>query len=268
MPHWKLPLPENNQTPVQCDFPIALLSGFAAYTTFRLPIKKTGFQAHFERLKHDAFFLGLDWPYTHDALYEQIISISTQDEPVIRLTAYADISHFAELFQPHLSCHLLLSSRSTPPLTKTPLKLKTVAYTRAFPTVKLTGIGEIIHLKRIAVQEGYQDILLTNHNGHITEASTANFFAIDSSGTIHTANPERDGCLPGITRRQILELIEQYDFSTSSEALPKSRIQTYSGAFLTNAVQGLVSIQQIDQYTLPWPKETQLLFEKLQNTWN
>lgn len=266
MTHWKLPLPEDTHTPRQCDFPVSLLSGFAAYTTFKLPITQKWYQAHFDRLKHDALFLGLEWPYSSNDLYEQVISLASKNEPVIRLTAYADVAHFSELFQKRTTpCHLLLSNRPEPPTPIAVLKLKTISYSRIFPTIKLAGIGEVVHLKRTVLQEGYQDILFTNQEDHITEASTANFFAIDASGTIHTANPERDGCLPGITRRQVLECAEQNHLSISPDPLSKS--QTYMGAFLTNAVQGLVPIQQIDQQILPWPEETQVIFEKLQQAW-
>ena len=113
------------------------------------------------------------------------------------------------------------------------------------------------------MRAGYDDILLVNESGYLTEASTANFFAVDASGTLHTPDPERDGCLPGITRGQILALGKRLDISIAREPLHTAHIPSYTAAFLTNAVQGLLPVGRIDAHPLPWPKAVQELFQML-----
>jgi branched-subunit amino acid aminotransferase/4-amino-4-deoxychorismate lyase len=262
MPQWKIS--GSGMYQAFDGYPAALLSGFAVYTTFRLPIAPKLFQAHYERLKQNVEFLGLDWVYSSVSLYEQIIRLVPPDEPVARLTAYAEASFFGDLLQKQpLPCALLLSSRPAPAIPQARLSLQTFRYDRVFSNVKWTGIGDVIYLKRTAMQAGYDDILLINHSGHFTEASTANFFALDASGVLHTPNPERDGCLPGIARSQIFALAERLKLTVSENPLEIAQIPTYSGAFLTNAVQGIVPVGRIDTHALPWPKETQALFQTL-----
>lgn len=261
---WKIALSEGKQTFESEGCPAALLSGFAVYTTFRLPIAPQLFQVHFERLRQNAGFIGLEWAYESAPLYEQIIRLIPPQEPVVRLTAYADVSVFGDLLQRQpLPCGLLLSTRPAPLVPQERLSLQTFRADRILPTVKWAGIGDILHLKRRAMQAGYDDILLMNHQGHFTEVSTANFFAINASGILHTPNPQRDGCLPGITRAQILTLAEQLKIAVCPEPLDAAQIPNYTGAFLTNAVQGLLPVGRIDAHTLPWTREAQELFQTL-----
>jgi branched-subunit amino acid aminotransferase/4-amino-4-deoxychorismate lyase len=135
------------------------------------------------------------------------------------------------------------------------------------PNIKLAGIGELIQAKCAARHEDYDDILLLNHSNHITEASTANFFAFDASGCLRTPDPLRDGCLPGITRQQVLEMAKAQNIPIRQEPLDIREVSDFSGAFLTNAVQGLIPIKQIDASELPWPQATQDSFKTLQNAW-
>lgn len=261
MPQWMLT--EGTWTP--CETPTALLSGYAAYTTFRLPISRKIFEAHCLRLQENAEALGLLWPYSCDLLYQQIQTLAPPQEPVIRLTAYPEVTTFGALLeQASFSCKLLLSTRSLPALSSAPLSLKTICYTPPCPSIKWVGIGETLRQKRLARQAGYDDILLINHRERITEASTANFFVISQDGVLCTPHPERDGCLPGITRQKVLMLADTLEIPCSSEPLNATDIPLYAGAFLTNAVQGLVPVGRIDEHPLSWPEKAQAIFQQLQ----
>lgn len=265
---WILPLPNQpGMQPTHCEIPVALLSGYAVYTTFQFPIASQWFEAHITRLASDAAALGLEWGYSADWIQKQIEKCTTSNQPVItRLTVFADADAFSDFFKPQTqACRLLLSTRAIPSSPNQSITLKTIQHQRPIPLIKLAGIGDLIHLKRQAMADGYDDILLVNPNGHITEASTANFFAIDSNGTLLTADPQRDGCLPGITRQQIIALAQELKLSIQTEsALSSDQIAHYAGAFLTNAAQGIIPIARINQHTLPWPKLAQEILRQLQ----
>lgn len=258
MAHWQL---SSKQLQPTATIPPAILSGFCVYTTFRISLQPIWIQAHLNRLAENARFLGLDWPFSHLELLQQIHSIRTSDEPIIRITAYANVASFHELFQKNaLACHLLISARPAPNPPH-PLRLKTVSFKRPFPTIKLGAIASEIYLKRQAMAKSYADVLLVNQAGHITEASTANFFAIDAQNQLHTPP---DDCLPGITRLQIIEIAKQLDLPVHTRPIPQHEIPHFTGAFLTNAAQGIIPIEQIDHTRLSWPAQNNSLLEPLQ----
>lgn len=245
--HWEwqegrlIPLPE---------FPAGLLYGYAVYTTFRRPQPDRWLAAHWQRLRHDAQILELNWdePFS---LLTQILAALPDAQPVVRLTVLADVDGYGDFYRPgDLPCRLLVSTRSTPDTR--PVRLKTAHYQRALPGIKLAAIPEIIRLKRQAMAEGFDDILLLNPDQSLSESSTANIFLI-RDGQLWTPDPERDRCLPGITRLQVLKAAESLGMPANIGTLPGASLNDRDEVFLSNAAQGLIPVSGINalRFNLP-----------------
>ncbi|HEY9744870.1 MAG TPA: aminotransferase class IV [Oculatellaceae cyanobacterium] len=263
---WEL---QPDAAPRPCELPVALLSGFAVYTTFRWPLAPRWLQAHLERLRQNAETLGLGFPKPDTALLELLWQTLGNEETIARLTITAEAASYGDLFLAGpLPYRIFLSTRPVPPPVETPISLQTIRYTRPLPLIKLIGIGELIHFKRKALSAGFQDILLVNEQDHFTEASTANFFALDHDGRLWTPEPARDGCLSGITRQQVLEAAKSLQKPhINQQPLRYADLNSYQAAFLTNASQGLAPVGAIDHIQLPWPPEAQVLFRELKSVW-
>lgn len=240
--------------PESTDFPIGLLFGYSVYTTLRLPIADEWLSAHFNRLENDVHTMGLNWRYTHDQLQEAIHQCFQQEEPVIRLSAFANVNGYGDFYSGQaLPCRLLLSTRPVPLISGSGLSLQSIEYERTLPAIKLGAMADLIYRKRQARQARFEDVLLINRQGNISEASTANIFLIQDN-TLHTPDPHRDGCLPGITRLQVLQAAQQAGLTVQSDSpLSLKDACTADGAFLCNAAQGIIPVQRIDQTSLPWP---------------
>ena len=95
-----------------------------------------------------------------------------------------------------------------------------------------------------ARKAGYDEIVLLDEHGHLTETPTANFFLVDAAGTLRTA-PDA-AVLLGITRHSILELARAEGLKTSDEPIPVEALATAREAFLTGTGAGVWPIESID----------------------
>jgi branched-subunit amino acid aminotransferase/4-amino-4-deoxychorismate lyase len=261
--HWELPATEGLLPTKRPDFPVALLYGYQVYTTFRWPIETRWLHRHLDRLEHDAQAIRLDWRCNRASLPQHLESCFQPETPVMRLTVFAEADGYGDFFQAQpLPGRLLLSTR-TLPARRESLRLKSIRYQRPLPTIKLGAMAPLMMARRKAMASGFEDVLLVNPQGHLCEASTANIFFI-REGTLYTPDPERDGCLPGITRQQVLEAAETLGIPTHTRnPVSAWALRRMEGVFLTNAVQGVEPVQSMDQIAFPWPDSATVLLKKL-----
>jgi branched-subunit amino acid aminotransferase/4-amino-4-deoxychorismate lyase len=217
-----------------------------------------------ERLEQNARSIGLEWPFEKATLIQTILRHYQPEAPVCRLTALPQVDGYGDFYrQDAFSTRLILSCRSTGTIPEN-LSLQTIRYQRPFTAIKLNAMADLILMKRQARQAGFDDILLLNDHEHISEASTANIFFI-RQGTLLTPSPERDHCLPGITRLQVLEAARAIGVDCQEQSIITDDISTMDGTFLTNASHGITPVQRIDPHTLPWPNAAKALFSQLQH---
>lgn len=258
---------------IECDIqqPVhySLLLGYSIYTTFRFPLSEPLFSLHWKRLSKDASTMGLQFEHSEETLFNALNdcyqSLNAPNDIVFRLTLVPNVTELNVLLKKTepLESDLMLSLRYVSHKhSPTPtLKLKTVEHHRPLPTVKHGSMADTLLLKRQAIQDGFDDILLSR-NDYITEAATSNCFFIQGDALI-TAHPENDGCLDGITRQQIISLANTLNIPVSEKTLPLSSLSECDGAFLTNAVSGIMPVQSINKYTLPWPNTAYSLIRTL-----
>jgi branched-subunit amino acid aminotransferase/4-amino-4-deoxychorismate lyase len=95
-----------------------------------------------------------------------------------------------------------------------------------------------------ARRAGYDEIVLLDERGCLTETPTANFFLVDAAGALRTA-PD-DAVLLGITRRSVLELARAESIKASEEPIPLAALATAREAFLSGTSAGVWPIESAD----------------------
>ena len=92
-----------------------------------------------------------------------------------------------------------------------------------------------------AQENGYQNCLLLNENRLVVEALNGNIFLVSGS-TVKTP-PLADGCLNGITRKQLIAIIKTIsDISFVEDSVSPFELQKADEIFITNVVHGIVPI--------------------------
>jgi branched-chain amino acid aminotransferase len=112
------------------------------------------------------------------------------------------------------------------------------------PQVKSLNYLNNVLAKRDARLKGYDDAVLLNQAGHVTEATGANLFAV-LNGTLVTP-PTSDGALPGITRDSVLAIRAAAGTPVTCRSLTRYDLLTAEEVFLSGSGAGMVSVASID----------------------
>lgn len=92
-----------------------------------------------------------------------------------------------------------------------------------------------------AKENNYNNCLLINTDKSIIEALNGNIFLIKGN-TVKTP-PLDDGCLKGIVREKLIEIISKSpDFELSESSISPFELQKADELFITNVIQGIVPI--------------------------
>ncbi len=106
-------------------------------------------------------------------------------------------------------------------------------------------LNSLLGLREVR-QRGADDVLLPNHAGRLTEASTANVFFVRKH-TIVTP-PAGDGLLAGVTRGLLLERIAaRLGVVALEEPVTPAGLRFFDGCFLSSTVDDLVPVATIDE---------------------
>lgn len=95
-----------------------------------------------------------------------------------------------------------------------------------------------------AARLGYDDALMLTQDGHIAEASSANFFMV-RDGVLVTS-PKYGDVLEGMTRRSILQLAKNLDIPTLEREIDRTEVYVADEAFLSGTGAQVAWISQVD----------------------
>ena len=93
-----------------------------------------------------------------------------------------------------------------------------------------------------AKENQYDNCLLLNTHKSIVEALNGNLFLV--KGNVIKTPPLEDGCLKGIMRKQVLEIIKKIpDFECVEASISPFELQKADELFVTNVIQGIQPIK-------------------------
>jgi branched-chain amino acid aminotransferase len=115
----------------------------------------------------------------------------------------------------------------------------------AFPNAKATGtyINSIL-AKMEAVQSGYDEALMLNQDGVISEGSGENLFLV-RGGVVYTP-PIAVGCLDGLTRNAVMTLLAEDGYEIVEKTLDRSDLYYGDEVFFTGTAAEVTPVREID----------------------
>jgi branched-chain amino acid aminotransferase len=99
-----------------------------------------------------------------------------------------------------------------------------------------------------SVKAGYDEAIMLNEAGFITDGSGENVFAV-RDGTLFTP-PTQAGCLDGITRHTVITLARDLGYDLREENLTRTDLYNADEVFFTGTAAELTPIREVDDRTV------------------
>ncbi len=211
-----------------------------------------GLSLHMQRLARDCRQLfDVDLDTDRVRYYIRHVLVDNTQSTVVRVTVYdpaLDLGTIGLDADPHI----LVTTRSAPQGTLSPLRLQAASYRREIPTVKHIGLFGALQLRRAAQREGFGDVLFLNPDGTISEIATSNIGFVWDGQIIWP----RSECLAGITMTLLHRALDE---PVVTKPLTLSDLAGMEAAFATNAATGIRPIASVDN--TQWPDDHEVLRE-------
>jgi branched-chain amino acid aminotransferase len=204
---------------------------------------------HLRRLRRSAAGLGIEIPYADDELraaVAQTIHANQLSQGRARITVTGGTGPLGS--NRGDSSPTVVIAVSTQPPWPPSAAVVTVPWRRnehsAVAGLKTTSYAENVVALRYANERGAQEAIFANTAGNLCEGTGTNIF-VGLDGRLWTP-PLSAGCLAGITRELVLELVDVVEAD-----IPLERLTEADEAFLTSSTRDIQPISSIDGRPLP-----------------
>jgi branched-chain amino acid aminotransferase len=213
-------------------------------------------RAHTERLIQSAGILGFKIPYTVDAIdaaCKQVVAANGLTDAYVRPIAWRGSEMLAVAAQ-QTKIHFAIATWPWPNLFGADrmkgVRLAMASWKRPHPETaptasKAAGLYMIGTLaKHEAEAKGFNDALMLDWRGHVSEATGANIFFV-INGELHTPTP--DCFLNGITRRTIMSLARGHQMKVVERTILPEEMPKATEVFLAGTAAEVTPVRQIGE---------------------
>jgi branched-chain amino acid aminotransferase len=210
-------------------------------------------EAHLDRLRHGATQMGLPFSWTNEDLTSGIQSLLNEVPPTnyyIRPIVYRSGAYlnFSETMPVDVTILGVTIARNVDKLLRTHISTFERVSGRAIPvTWKICGTYVNSYLSRRAAElQGFDDAILLDQEGRITEATAANLFLLQKD-TVVTPSLTPN-IFPGITRDTLIDVAQSLGIEVIERDVRPCELGDFDGAFLAATMMELKPLALIDDY--------------------
>lgn len=116
-------------------------------------------------------------------------------------------------------------------------------------TKTLTWAHNLVMLEE-AAQAGYDDVMLLNERGEVSECTSANVFAVQK-GRLLTPPVEESGALAGISRKYILKACARHGIPVEVRSLRPEELFSADEVFISSSTREVQPVHEIDGHAIP-----------------
>ena len=234
--------------------------GFGAFEGIRAYQTANGtklFKAveHFERLKSscEQIYLPFEWdiPQLINDTY-RLLEVNQIKNAYVRPLVFAD--HGMSMLAGKTSHIVIMAWQFEVYYGDDLLKTCISSYEKPNPNsspvnAKITGnyINSVLALSE-AKRKGYDEAILLDMYGYVTESSSANIF-IEKDGKLFT--PAKSNILTGITRNTVMQIAKQLDIEVEEKNITLNELKNADAAFLCGTAVEIMGIQSVEDVSFP-----------------
>jgi len=223
---------------------------------------------HTNRLIRSADILGFKIPYTADeidAACREVLAANGLVDGYVRPIAWRGAEQLSVSAQ-QTTIHLAIACWAWPNLFGADrmkgVRLGMAQWRRPHPQTaptasKAAGLYMIGTLSKHAAEaEGWDDALMLDWRGQVSEATGANVFLV-INGEVHTPTP--DCFLDGITRRTVMGIARRHQMKVVERAIAEEELGAASEVFLAGTAAEVTPVRQIGAHNYTPGKVTETL---------
>lgn len=114
----------------------------------------------------------------------------------------------------------------------------------AFANLKTANYLPYVMAGRYALERGADESLVLNMHNHICDGSKTNLFYMRGADVFTPALAE--GCVAGVMRETVIDFLKQSGYAVHQQIATEADVLESDHIFLTNAIEGLRWVQQIE----------------------
>lgn len=229
---------------------LGLLAGWGIFSTIRVYDGVLfAFQRHWDRMKHDAHLLRIPFPSDAVRFEEGLLRLVDANKAwnsSLRVVVIRNRGGFWEGPGQRRDFDIVALTADVNDWGRS-VRLGMVANARhaasPFAGTKILSWAYNLAWYEQAHVDGYDEVVLLNERGEVSECTSANIFAAFGNKVI--TPPLSSGCLPGITRHVLLHEVKVPGFSVEEATLTASDLSRADQLLITSTTRELLSVDYI-----------------------
>jgi branched-chain amino acid aminotransferase len=235
---------------------VGFMNGWGVFSTLRVSQGVLfAFHRHYLRMQRDAQRMHVPFPYSEDELLSQLERLVEKNQAMEATLRVALVRNRGGLFEGtgiETDCDLIAFTANIaewPDGARLSYQPNGRFGACPFAGAKITSWVQNLVWNEQARQRGFDEVILLNERGEISECTSANIFAVFGEN-VFTPPLATSGCLPGVTRQLLLEEIQVPGMSISERVLTPGDLEKADQVFITSTTRDLLGVASVDSTKL------------------
>jgi branched-chain amino acid aminotransferase len=227
-----------------------LICGWGLFTTVRIVRGEAfAYERHWRRLEKDAALIRLPMTYTGARVrvqLQELIRANRVKDGCARIYLIWNTVGSWKSGEKMAEVDLVITTADLPYYPeRVRLALREHGRHAASP---LAGVKTISWLDSVwaaeeAKREGYDEVVLLNERGEVSECTAANIFAVRNDKVI--TPPLSSGCLEGVTRGVLMEIAAEAGIAVAEQAMRPEDLYAADEVFITSTNRNIIGVKEI-----------------------
>jgi branched-chain amino acid aminotransferase len=227
-----------------------LVCGWGLFTTVRIVEGEAfAYERHWRRLEKDAATIRLPMTYSGAKVrvqLQEVIRANKVKEGCARIYLVWNSVGFWKSDEKIPEVDLVITSADLPEYPDS-MRL-TVREQGRHAASPLAGVKTISWLNSVwavaeAQREGFDEVVLLNERGEVSECTAANIFAVKKDKVV--TPPLNSGCLEGVTRGVLMEIASDAGTSVVEQTLRLEDLYAADEVFVTSTNRNVIGVSEI-----------------------
>ena len=232
-----------------------LICGWGLFTTVRIVRGEAfAYERHWRRLEKDAALTRLPLTYSGAKVrvhLQEVIRANRVDEGCARIYLVWNTVGSWKSEEKMTDVDLVITTAGVPAYPET-VRL-TVREHGRHAAAPLAGVKTISWLNSVwavaeAQREGFDEVVLLNERGEVSECTAANIFAVKGDKVL--TPPLNSGCLEGVTRAILSDVAGEAGTSVVEQTLRLEDLYSAEEVFITSTNRNVIAVREIAGHTI------------------